>query len=286
MSANGQLTASELTRVSAQEQLSKTTAIAYENMVAAGPAKRIAISISSPGGGYRDLETQKEMREGSQGNVALARKWDLNPNSSVPLASPGYSTHGTGTRVDLLFNGSSSPTASQIAFAGTFGFTREFGEADPNHFEHDGKTAITPIKKDPDMVSAEGSFTYIPKKPIALSATDWTTLPFNENGDYSFVADYDGFVHVDIAFLLTGLAVGKTVQARLQVLNYNAEGKVDAVTYTDTIELFGSEGKAYPAFSDGVSIHKNQRLRLVVWSQGQTVSVERIGATVFRFQRS
>lgn len=141
MSANGCLTEAELVHVSPVETLSVLTARAYRHLVIAGQAAKIKIALASPGAAYRSLEVQKEMQEGSLGNVALAEKWGLNPNSSVPLAGPGYSSHGTGSRVDLLFNGSSDPSSAQLRLAAKFGFTREFGADDPNHFKHDGHTA-------------------------------------------------------------------------------------------------------------------------------------------------
>jgi hypothetical protein len=44
-------------------------------------------------------------------------------------------------RIDLLFDGSQAPDAADLNLAKRFGFVREFGSADSNHFEHDGKTA-------------------------------------------------------------------------------------------------------------------------------------------------
>lgn len=144
-SPNGRLTEAELVHVSAVETLSVLTARAYRHLVIAGHAAGIKVSLASPGAAYRSFEVQDEMRRGSLGDRALAAKWGLNPNSSVPLASAGYSTHGTGTRVDLLFNGSSWPTTAELALAAHYGFTREFGADDPNHFRHDGRTAIQPL---------------------------------------------------------------------------------------------------------------------------------------------
>lgn len=144
-SPNGRLTEAELVHVSAVETLDVLTARAYRHLIIGGHAEGVKIALASPGAAYRSLAVQAEMREGSLGNVALAKKWGLNPNSSVPLASPGYSSHGTGTRVDLLFNGSSWPSAAHLALAAKFGFTREFGSDDPNHFKHDGHTATAPL---------------------------------------------------------------------------------------------------------------------------------------------
>jgi hypothetical protein len=57
----------------------------------------------------------------------------------VSLAAPGNSTHGFGTRVDIgSFSGARA--AWVLANCDRFGFTREFGAADPNHFKHNGVT--------------------------------------------------------------------------------------------------------------------------------------------------
>jgi hypothetical protein len=93
------------------------------------------------GSGYRDLKTQQIFYDASRGNVADAKLADLNPDSRTAIAAPGGSSHGWGDRVDLLFNGSSDPSKLDLALANHFGFTREFQAADPNHFQHDGRTA-------------------------------------------------------------------------------------------------------------------------------------------------
>lgn len=89
------------------------------------------ISIAKPGGGYRSWNVQNEMYLGSKGNVRLAKKWGLNPRSSVPLAGPGNSSHGFGTRVDIV---GTPIDGAFLRLARDFGFTLEFGPRDPNHF--------------------------------------------------------------------------------------------------------------------------------------------------------
>lgn len=147
MSANGYLTEDDLVHVSTVETLSVITARAYRHLVIDAKKAGVTVTLASPGAGYRSFKTQDEMRRGSLGDRKLAAKWDLNPDSSVPLAAAGYSSHGYGTRVDLLFNGSSSPSAAHIKLAKAHGFTREFGSDDPNHFEHDGKTATGALSR-------------------------------------------------------------------------------------------------------------------------------------------
>lgn len=284
-SANGRLTAAELTTVAPGLQLACSAANAFERLVAAGKAKGWAISIVEPGGAYRSFETQYEMYRASRGDVTLALKWNLNPNSTVPLAGPGYSSHGFGTRVDLLFNGSSTLNSEQLAFCLTFGWTREFGANDPNHFKHDGVTATSPLTpKDPDMASTAGSYTYTPKTPLALSTSKWLEVPVNGIGGVTFVANYDGLVWVSVATRFRGLPYGSTAQARLEVVTV-VKGKVTEVAYSDVVELQGSDGDAYPSFSDGVELHHDQRLRLVMLAQIEGVKVVRTAATVFRFQK-
>lgn len=286
MSANGRLTAAELTTVAPGLQLANHAANSYERMVAAALAHGWTITIALPYGAYRSYAVQDGMHHAgsSAGTAAERRKYGLNPYSTVSIASAGLSSHGFGTRADLLFNGA-MPNAAQIAFAATFGWTREFGAADPNHFMHDGVTAITPITKDPDMVSTDGSYTYTYKTPLKLSTTDWKTVSIDAKANSSFVTDFDGIVLVSVATRLHGLPVGQTVQGRLQIVTVE-DGKVTKAAYSDVIELQGSDGDSFPAFTDGVSIHKNQRLRLVLLAQTEGVTVIRTACTVLRFQRS
>lgn len=136
----GEIPASALSTVAPGERLIVGAACALRALFDAAKAHGQHWTLASPGAAYRDAKTQNEMRAGSMGNVALAQKWDLNPNSSVPVAAHPYGTHEHGDRADLLFNGSSNPTDSQIAFAEARGWFREFKAADPNHFQWDGHT--------------------------------------------------------------------------------------------------------------------------------------------------
>ena len=146
MSTNGRLAGSELTTVQGRIQLSNLTARAWYAMKAAAAQAGVTLTIALPDGGYRDYATQVDM------HVHPAAH-GLNPNSSVPIAPAGYSTHGTGNRVDIA-----GGQAWALLHAAQFGFTREFGAADPNHYKHDGVTAtattgtVTNITQgDPDM---------------------------------------------------------------------------------------------------------------------------------------
>ncbi len=113
-------------------RLAKRAAVDWK-MLKIAAKKRLGrtISIASPGGAYRSWNVQSEMFYGSRGNVRLAKKWGLNPRSSVPLAGPGTSSPGVGTRVDIV---GTAMDESFLHLAKQFGFTREFGPADPNHF--------------------------------------------------------------------------------------------------------------------------------------------------------
>lgn len=142
MTTPGTFPASALVTISTGERLLASAAAAFHALVDDGKKHGITIRPASPGAAYRDAKTQDEMRAGSMGNVALAQKWDLNPRSSVPVAAHPNGTHEHGDRIDLLFNGSSSPTQAQIDLAEKHGWHREFGANDENHFQHDGRTDI------------------------------------------------------------------------------------------------------------------------------------------------
>jgi D-alanyl-D-alanine carboxypeptidase len=132
MSANGQLTPAELTTVQGPIQLAPGTARAWAAMLAAAADAGFTLWIATPAGGYRSLAVQRDMH---------ARPWAYNlANNGVTLAPVGASTHGYGTRIDMM------PTWGKafdwiLTNAARFGFTREFGAADPNHFTH--TTTIT-----------------------------------------------------------------------------------------------------------------------------------------------
>jgi len=63
--------------------------------------------------------------------------WNLTPN--VPIAAVGTSSHGEGNAVDVSNNNS-----WVISHCGDYGFTREFGENDPNHYQYDGPVTDPP----------------------------------------------------------------------------------------------------------------------------------------------
>lgn len=142
---NGKIPASDLSTVAVGVQLLAGAANAYRALIVQGAHEHVAIKpAAGVGSGYRDLAVQGEFFRASHGDAAAARAVSLNPASIIRVASPGYSSHGWGDRIDLLFDGSVQPSPVELNLAKRFGFTREFGSADPNHFEHDGKTAIHP----------------------------------------------------------------------------------------------------------------------------------------------
>jgi len=150
MNANGKLTNAELTTVIGG-RLSNATAAAWNAMVAAAAHDGVALIIAGAAGNtgsgaYRDYWTQNDMRV----HPAL---YGLSSYSTVTIARAGYSTHGLGTSLDI----GSFPPASRLSAYGTqgvvrrswvlknaesFGFTRTFGESDPNHFGHDGSISV------------------------------------------------------------------------------------------------------------------------------------------------
>lgn len=168
MSANGRLTDAELTAVQGG-RLSNTAAAAWNAMVAAAAKDGVSLVIASAetgNGAYRDFFTQGDMK---------VRPWlyGLSVYSTVNVAAAGHSTHGMGNAVDI----GSFPPASNTRLYGDagatrrdwvlknahrFGFTRTFGEADPNHFGHDGsRTTVasfeaTPIPLPPKLYIPQG----------------------------------------------------------------------------------------------------------------------------------
>lgn len=142
MSANGRLSTSELRVVEDNDRLSLATANAFfrarDAWYATGGS---GACIVEPAGAYRDYDTQYAMKHG----IPSYAYWNLNPKSKAGLASAGSSTHGTGTRFDATpgFN------VFLLRRGKEFGFTREFGANDPNHWKHNGVTASTGYEATP-----------------------------------------------------------------------------------------------------------------------------------------
>lgn len=132
---NGQLTSAQLTTVAGGFKLSRPTAVAWNAMVAAAASDGVQLWIAGPYGAYRDLAAQRAIYQGHASN---------NPGSVVPVAAPGSSTHGWGSRVDVGSYGPGWGTVGAkrrtwlLSNAIRFGFVREFGDADPNHFAYNG----------------------------------------------------------------------------------------------------------------------------------------------------
>jgi hypothetical protein len=139
---NGKVPTTLLKTWSGGTPLLSATYGALKSLALLAEIQGIAVRPASGlGSGYRDIACQKIFYDGSRGNVHDAQLADLNPNSIIRVATPGSSSHGYGDRVDLVFNGSASPSKLDLALANHCGFVREFGAEDPNHFRHDGRTA-------------------------------------------------------------------------------------------------------------------------------------------------
>jgi hypothetical protein len=147
MALNGDVR--ELVQVQGLIMLEPATAEAYLRMKAAARLEDVIVEIPTPAGGYRSLYMQRDMHQ---------RPWayNLDPESSVRLAPPGYSTHGLGDRVDIIVG---EARAWAIANARRFGFVREFGANDPGHFRFVGIEPATQLptipiapEEDDDMI--------------------------------------------------------------------------------------------------------------------------------------
>jgi len=141
---NGYVPESQLVEVEPGIQLARDTAAAYLRAKAAARADGVALSIARPAGGYRSFGTQQDMHV----HPAL---YNLDPTSTAGLAAAGHSGHGLGNRVDI--NGNGRPWF--LTHCAEYGFVREFGAADPGHYEFPGETW-------PGADGAPGSPTVVP----------------------------------------------------------------------------------------------------------------------------
>jgi D-alanyl-D-alanine carboxypeptidase len=133
MVANGRVPKADLVQVGGDKAhpiyLEKRTAHQFMRMAAAFTAATgLQMTVWSPAGGYRSLWMQADMR---------LRPWryNLSVESTVPVAFPGSSSHGFGTRVDVQVG-----VGWVLQHGPEFGFFLEFPGRDPNHFMWDGST--------------------------------------------------------------------------------------------------------------------------------------------------
>lgn len=137
MLENGKMPSNALFEVEPGHFLESGTAKAYLAMKQDAAKEEIELNIPEPAGAYRSIDVQKDMH-------ANPLKYGLDPNSSVPLAPVGYSTHGFGTRVDII---TGSAREWVISNHGRYGFIREFGSADPGHFKYQYPTFAVTINQ-------------------------------------------------------------------------------------------------------------------------------------------
>lgn len=189
MASNGYLAEGgiRLVTVEDNDQLIATAAAAFFAAKAAAAHDGVTLSIVEPAGAYRPFSVQ-------EGMYYRPEDYNLNPKNSLKGASPGYSTHGWGNRWDV----NSAGLNWMIANGHRYGWTREFGTADPNHFKHDGRTATsgagsssgTTLQEDEDMTYAiECNSVGTPEyQLIALYGAGvqggWEEIPTTARGGY------------------------------------------------------------------------------------------------------
>lgn len=144
---NGQLPREALVEVEPGLFLERTVARAYRRAKGSFGDAGKSIRLAGLGAAYRSLTVQKEMRLGSLGDKKFAKKYNLSSSSTVPLAVAGSSSHGLGDRIDILINGSDNPSTADIEFLARFGWTREFGSKDRNHFQHKGQLGTAAVSR-------------------------------------------------------------------------------------------------------------------------------------------
>jgi hypothetical protein len=131
MARNGRLSEDgiRLVTVEDNDQLIATAAASFFAMRAAAAAEGVTLSIVEPAGAYRSAWVQNDM-------VDNPGRYNLNPKSIIKFGRSGQS-HGWGNRIDV----NSAAVPWMLRNATRFGWSREYGARDPNHFKHDGVTA-------------------------------------------------------------------------------------------------------------------------------------------------
>ena len=132
MARNGYLAEDGIILVTVEDddQLIPPAAAARFAAQAAAAADGVAMWIVEPAGAYRPAWVQNDM-------VENPKAWNLNPASSIKFSRYGQS-HGWGNRIDI----NTAAVAWMLRRGQEFGWVREYGARDPNHFKHDGVTAI------------------------------------------------------------------------------------------------------------------------------------------------
>jgi hypothetical protein len=136
MVQNGRVPITSLTTLLNGERLLNSQARAVNTAVHVGGL--LGISIHTPLGGdkgtssYRDLAMQALFVRASRGDVAAAKRCNMDPNMRTHMGAVGSQSHGWADRIDLLFNGH-SPSISDLALMKRYGGIQEFGADDPNH---------------------------------------------------------------------------------------------------------------------------------------------------------
>lgn len=132
MARNGHLAEDGIVLVTVEDndQLIPTAAAAFFAARAAAAADGVRLIIVEPAGAYRSAFVQNDM-------VDHPENYNLNSASSIGFSRSGQS-HGWGNRIDV----NSAAVSWMLRRGGEFGWIREYGARDPNHFKHDGTTAI------------------------------------------------------------------------------------------------------------------------------------------------
>lgn len=146
----GEFPASALVKVEANgATLSKISTNAYRRVKGTFQSIGKNLTIVDDTSGYRNAATQNAMRAAGQSppNSAARKKYNLSATSTISIAAHPNGTHEDGRCMDILIDGSDNPSPSDIALLKKYGWIQQFGEADRNHFRHDGLHAIWPTTR-------------------------------------------------------------------------------------------------------------------------------------------
>jgi len=199
------------------------------------------------------------------------RNWWRKKGRTVNAATPGHSNHGWGLAVDVSQLQSFTSTrykqfkdvATEAGYSNTQGAAiNEFW-----HWVHDGVTAppkpappvpTPPNPEDHPMTVGDTTKVSYPsgkEQPIGTviagsGKTAWTTLDFDvDAADEVYTvakdSDFPRGGHLDVKFLLKGVPVGATVQARVYRVQTDANGSVTPKTSPtpyEFIEQIGTDG--------------------------------------------
>lgn len=147
MASVGMLTKAALVEIEPGCFLSVRASRSYRKLKVAFKARGKTLTPVGEFACYRSAHLQNAMADASRTakGSAARRRYNLSSTSTVSVAYHPNGSHEDGRTFDFLLNGSSAyPSLADRQVFAKYGWSFQFGSADPNHVRHNNLTGITP----------------------------------------------------------------------------------------------------------------------------------------------